>query len=238
METSSQCSRELSRRARAAVESKLLAPFGLVAADLPESCPLHPASDLYLYQESQKTEVRSTLWKCGLCGKHFKSEVRVCLLWGHGAHATRPPAKRSHRAPPQYYLDRHLERHHDDAYLDGATYCPAALCDVIGCEVTEEFDTLRLLERSGQHFSTVGVGGRRGPAFVAPSAVPARASSGAQAAVDLRAVLPCSGADAERMQLRCQSLFHRCFPASTDATVDPDGGNGLDPLVADGASRP
>jgi hypothetical protein len=114
------CPRRLSREAASIVETELLA--AALTADVPlaanDACPLMPERSRYAAQEAAKTEVRHSLWRCGWCGKGFRSEL---------------------------LLDWHMHRAHaandSGAPASGATYsqqltggvCLADFCGMLGC---------------------------------------------------------------------------------------------------------
>ena len=107
-EESGACSRELSRRVRSFLHKSVYPKLAGSAADLPWSCQLNPALDVYREQELNKKEVSRGDWKCLFCGKHFRSED---------------------------YLDKHMHnRHMDKLTNDSTTTCLADLCPVFGCD--------------------------------------------------------------------------------------------------------
>jgi hypothetical protein len=104
------CDRTRSNEARSGLRSILWEPVTATNALLPENCPLAPAVDVLLWQEKTKKRISSTHWRCGLCGKTFRSE---------------------------YFLDKHLARKHPTAGPEesSADYgvqkvCLADLCGI------------------------------------------------------------------------------------------------------------
>jgi len=101
------CDRGISRKARKILNELVFAELQDDPSSLPEGCPFQPDHDLYLKQEEQKQSVRGAQWKCGICGKTFKSE---------------------------FYLDRHFDNKHQDMLSHDAPVCLADWCDVLGCD--------------------------------------------------------------------------------------------------------
>ena len=77
-----------------------------LVAEMPRDCPFHPDQDMYLDQEKHKAMVRRSHLKCGYCGKQFRDE---------------------------HYIDRHMDRRHEDKITEGASVCLADFCDVLDC---------------------------------------------------------------------------------------------------------
>eukprot|EP00299_Pterocystis_sp_00344_P017293 c8669_g1_i2.p1 GENE.c8669_g1_i2~~c8669_g1_i2.p1 ORF type:complete len:262 (+),score=66.04 c8669_g1_i2:48-833(+) len=100
------CNREKSRTVRNIVRQLVLNEVDS-EFDLPDDCPLDPEQDMYLEHEEHKHTVLTNDWKCGYCGKHFKSES---------------------------FLDKHLHRKHADTIDKERTVCLADLCDVFVCD--------------------------------------------------------------------------------------------------------
>lgn len=104
------CSRKLSREAAAIIDTEIVdaaAAAGVAIDDT--ACALLPSRGRYAIQEAAKQEVRHTLWKCGMCGKQFRSE---------------------------YFLDWHLHRRHgenDTAANGRGGLCLADFCGLVGC---------------------------------------------------------------------------------------------------------
>ncbi|KAJ8901715.1 hypothetical protein NDN08_003921 [Rhodosorus marinus] len=100
---SAECDRELAQRAREEVRKSILPVLGKIEL-LPPGCPLREERDSLLEQERSKVRLGSSLWKCGLCGKQFKSS---------------------------WYLDKHLELRHTDYRAPEARFCYADLCGTL-----------------------------------------------------------------------------------------------------------
>mmetsp|Transcript_20107 Transcript_20107/g.26561 ORF Transcript_20107/g.26561 Transcript_20107/m.26561 type:complete len:275 (-) Transcript_20107:453-1277(-) len=103
------CDRSLSRKARRILDELVFSEIEIDPTELPVECPFNPSHDLYLEQESFKSIVRTTQWRCDKCGKTFKSE---------------------------FYLDRHFDNKHSDILSHDAPVCLGEFCDVLGCEGT------------------------------------------------------------------------------------------------------
>lgn len=101
------CDRTRSKEARASLDRILWRPLAHVATDFPKECPLAPLSDVLWAQENIKQPIAARHWRCGLCGKSFRSE---------------------------HFLDRHLARRHgthQQPHGDVAESCFAAFCGVV-----------------------------------------------------------------------------------------------------------
>ena len=99
------CNRGAAREARGLARAALdFARCGGVEAA--PSCALHPDHDKLLPHEEQKKMLNRHQWRCGICGKTFRSER---------------------------YLDAHLDRRHLDTLAPNATLCVGDLCDVLRC---------------------------------------------------------------------------------------------------------
>jgi len=101
------CDRVASREARNILTTGLLPAVRQLGVEFAPSCPLHPDHDHLLRHERAKQPATQWQWRCGECGKIFKSE---------------------------HYLDLHLERRHNDtlpAASDGT--CLADYCDILRC---------------------------------------------------------------------------------------------------------
>lgn len=89
-----ECSRLLSRRVRSVYRDQLQRYISFESINkegsefnLPETCAWHPSNDRYFDQERNKSELSMREWKCGYCGKIFRTE---------------------------HYMDLHMHRHHTD----------------------------------------------------------------------------------------------------------------------------
>lgn len=100
------CDRGAAREARAIIARTLTPLAAQHGADVALACPLHPEHDHLLPHELQKKAVTQWQWRCGVCGKLFRSER---------------------------YLDMHMERKHPDLLNSNATTCLAEYCDVLQC---------------------------------------------------------------------------------------------------------
>jgi hypothetical protein len=81
------CSREDSRVLNKYFSNHIYTELKVDPEELPQNCPFHPAYNIFRSQEAKKTKVSRSEWKCGFCGKRFKSE---------------------------FYLDRHMTNKHVD----------------------------------------------------------------------------------------------------------------------------
>lgn len=104
------CDRTRSKEARQALKRILWDSAEWRNLALPKDCPLTPSADVLLWQERTKKPISSSHWRCGLCGKNFRSE---------------------------FYLDKHLARKHatagseEHASIDSEnTMCLADLCGI------------------------------------------------------------------------------------------------------------
>lgn len=82
------CDRTRSKEARQALRRILWDSAEARKFELPHDCPLLPDADVLQWQEATKRPVSSSHWRCGLCGKNFRSE---------------------------FFLDKHLARKHATA---------------------------------------------------------------------------------------------------------------------------
>ena len=99
------CDRAATREAREVARAVLATARRQSVEVLPE-CALSAEHDLLLPHEEHKTKVTATQWRCGYCSKLFSSEE---------------------------YLDRHLERRHDDTLNHTHGLCLGEMCDVLQC---------------------------------------------------------------------------------------------------------
>jgi len=101
------CSRSLSREARSILNNNLVPFAQQLGAEIATACPFHTDHDHLLQHEQVKQPITQWQWRCGLCGKVFKSEQ---------------------------YIDAHLERRHKATLpaVTGAT-CLADYCDILRC---------------------------------------------------------------------------------------------------------
>ena len=106
MSTTRDCPRLESSQALSVINTVI----GAIAEDLevklsPE-CPFHPDKDILKRQNDNKDFQKGGFWKCGFCGKEFRSES---------------------------FLERHFDaKHSHEVNPDGST-CLADFCDVLGC---------------------------------------------------------------------------------------------------------
>eukprot|EP00741_Cyanophora_paradoxa_P006342 tig00000980_g6148.t1 len=100
------CNRFRSRVVRAIINEQVMPLVEENEVELPRECILHPDHDLLRLQEEQKKELWREQWKCGVCGKQFRSE---------------------------FFLDKHLERRHSAFGTQNSSTCLADLCDVFDC---------------------------------------------------------------------------------------------------------
>jgi len=101
------CSRPESREARRIVQTHIVTLSEEAGhGELAPSCPLSPHNDVLAAHEAAKRRLSGAVWKCGLCGKQFRSER---------------------------HLDLHMHRKHADASPAGATSCLADECDLLRC---------------------------------------------------------------------------------------------------------
>eukprot|EP00300_Choanocystis_sp_HF-7_P011147 c17326_g1_i3.p1 GENE.c17326_g1_i3~~c17326_g1_i3.p1 ORF type:complete len:290 (+),score=62.88 c17326_g1_i3:118-870(+) len=101
------CSREKSRKVRSIIREYILKEVEKREYELPDSCELDPENDMQLPQEEEKHFVSVREWRCGKCGKRFKSEE---------------------------FLDKHLYRKHKDMVSEDRTVCLADLCEIFDCD--------------------------------------------------------------------------------------------------------
>ena len=88
------------------IQTTLIPMAESLGATLSEECPLHPSHDHLLHYEQHKKSLTGSHFRCGLCGKIFKSE---------------------------HYLDRHFDRRHADAAPPTADTCLGDFCDFLRC---------------------------------------------------------------------------------------------------------
>ena len=100
------CDRSAARQARRAITQSLIPIAEARGAALSPACPLHPSHDHLLYYEQQKSAVTQFQWRCGLCGKLFKTEQ---------------------------HLDAHFDRKHADEAPATANTCLGDFCDILRC---------------------------------------------------------------------------------------------------------
>jgi len=100
------CSREISRLVRKYLFHNILPSLQLRPVDVLETCPFHPSHDIYHDHEIHKQAVDALEYKCGYCGKLFVNE---------------------------FYIDRHMDRHHNNMIPVNATTCLADYCPILGC---------------------------------------------------------------------------------------------------------
>lgn len=100
------CERPSAREARAAVRTDVMALAARLGARMLPECPLHPDHDHLREHEAQKKPLTQWQWRCGICGKLFRSE---------------------------HYLDLHLERRHADTLPHNASLCLGEFCDILRC---------------------------------------------------------------------------------------------------------
>lgn len=84
------CSRDSSRKVRRFLNEHVFPHLESSPYALPDTCPLNPAHDFYLEQESNKLKDEKGEWRCRYCQKRFRTE---------------------------FYLDRHLHLKHHDKLL-------------------------------------------------------------------------------------------------------------------------
>lgn len=103
------CSRRHSRFVREYFARALLPIYQKYDLPVPDRCPFSPLHDIYHNQENNKSKLDTFKWKCEMCGKFFTSEE---------------------------YLDKHLERKHNDT-LQKHKYsvCLANHCRIFRCDV-------------------------------------------------------------------------------------------------------
>lgn len=106
------CDRTRSKEARQALRRIFWNVAEARNFDLPHDCPLVPAADVLQWQETTKRPISSSHWRCGLCGKNFRSE---------------------------FFLDKHLARKHAAAgaeeELTGVNVEKVCLADFCGSTV-------------------------------------------------------------------------------------------------------
>lgn len=102
----SYCSREVSKLVRQYLYRTILPSLHMSPSDLLDSCPFHPSQDMYHDHEMHKHSVDATEYKCGYCGKLFVNE---------------------------FYIDRHMDRHHHNMISVNSTTCLADYCPILGC---------------------------------------------------------------------------------------------------------
>ena len=102
------CSRSDSRLVRRYLEAEIWPRLKAtdVAGSLPSECPLNPRLDMYLAQEKKKVKKSKNEYKCGICGKIFRTE---------------------------YYLDKHMDLKHGDHIDTEMDTCLADFCQIFGC---------------------------------------------------------------------------------------------------------
>ena len=105
-EFAASCDREASREARKIIADGLLPAVRQLGAQLSSNCVLHDEHDHLLLFERAKQPVTQRQWRCGLCGKVFKSEQ---------------------------YIDAHLVRRHTDSLPAAGGTCLAEYCDILRC---------------------------------------------------------------------------------------------------------
>jgi len=122
------CSREDSRELTNYFSKHIFPKLPSNDLELPSNCPFHPMYNMYFSQEKNKTKVSRQNWKCGFCGKQFKSE---------------------------FYLDRHMRNKHVDKLDHGLTHdtgCVADLCPLLGCRTRRRGKQRTIERRGGAHF--------------------------------------------------------------------------------------
>ncbi|XP_070576029.1 uncharacterized protein [Ptychodera flava] len=103
------CSRQHSRTARQILEEHFYKHYIEGAVDVPVSCPLLPARDMYLGNENHKSQETISKWSCHYCGKAFMTEQT---------------------------LDVHFDNRHSDQVLQGPNaVCLADYCDYLRCDI-------------------------------------------------------------------------------------------------------
>jgi hypothetical protein len=130
-----ECSRQKSREARLLI-TKLLANADVKT--FPEDCALDPSKEIYRYQEANidKSMKRDSNLKCLFCGKKFKSQVDARLLSvttytsGHAHLSSITKFSCDNVNTPQFYMDRHMTRNHEDKITSNSTVCIAEFCEV------------------------------------------------------------------------------------------------------------
>lgn len=85
MNMANDCSRKYSREVRKFAEDILFSRLGRNLVN--SSCPLSPINDIFEEHEKNKEEIAYSKWKCGYCGKIFRTE---------------------------HYLDKHMHLKHGD----------------------------------------------------------------------------------------------------------------------------
>lgn len=114
------CDRRLSRAARKVVRDVVRPLAETLGVEVSPHCPLHADNDFLWAHERHKRADSQRQWRCGLCGKIFKAE---------------------------HYLDRHLERRHEDELNATQTACLADYCDILQCP--SWIEGVRRQERQG-----------------------------------------------------------------------------------------
>ncbi|KAA6425473.1 MAG: hypothetical protein FRX49_04371 [Trebouxia sp. A1-2] len=74
---------------------------------LTEQCPFHPLRDTYGMQDAARHKHRGIQWKCGFCGKIFRTEA---------------------------FLDQHMDKNHKNEKHPSADVCLADLCEMLHCD--------------------------------------------------------------------------------------------------------
>ncbi len=100
------CDRPRAREARDIIRTEVVALATKLGVELSRECPLHSDHDHVLGHEHHKSAISMFQWKCGYCGKLFRSER---------------------------YLDMHLERKHSDLLPKNASVCLGDFCDILRC---------------------------------------------------------------------------------------------------------
>ncbi len=102
------CDRAASRRAEAILSEHVWPVVNAAGYELPSTCELHPARNMFAAHEQQKERVRATLWRCLVCRKTFRSE---------------------------YWLDEHMARRHPELLPSAHAHeCLGDMCGILNCD--------------------------------------------------------------------------------------------------------
>ena len=100
------CDRARAREARHIINSHVRPLIRYLQADMLSECPFHADHDFLLPHEEEKQVVAQWQWRCGICGKVFRTE---------------------------HHLDRHFDRRHSETLQMMGNTCLGDFCDILRC---------------------------------------------------------------------------------------------------------
>lgn len=112
-----ECSRGMSRIARESLSFAMGTQLKLAQYSFmyPKRCRIAPQRDMFQKQESAKEQLRGGIWKCAICGKHFRAEE---------------------------FIDKHMDNRHADLRgKDESAVCMADFCDILHCDEFQKLTT-------------------------------------------------------------------------------------------------